>query len=39
MTFIKNNREMVVVAAVITGLFIMACAIGVNFRGGQPWAF
>jgi hypothetical protein len=39
MTFIKDNREIFVLSAVVIGLFVMAAAIGVNVRGGQPWAF
>lgn len=39
MTFIKDNREMLVLSAVVIGLFVMAFAVGYNFRGGQPWAF
>lgn len=36
---IKDNAPTLVLAAVILGLFVMAAAIGVNVRGGQPWAF
>lgn len=39
MTFIKDNAPTLVLAAVIVGLFVMVAAIGVNFRGGNPWTY
>jgi hypothetical protein len=39
LNLIKDNRETIVLTAVITGLFVMAIAIGFYMRGGQPWAF
>lgn len=36
MTFIKNNREIIVLTLVIVGMFVMAAAIGIDFRGGNP---
>lgn len=39
MNFIKDNREMAVVALVIVGLFIMAAGVGVGVRGSRAWAY
>jgi len=37
MQFIRNNEFRFVLAAVVLGVVTMACVIGVEFRGGQPW--
>lgn len=39
MTFIKNNREIIVLVAVITAIFVMGCGLAYNFRGSNPWAY
>lgn len=36
---VKNNREVILLGFVIVGMFAAAIAVGVQFRGGQPWAY
>lgn len=39
MTFIKNNREMVVLTLVVVGMFAGVCFVAYTIRGGQPWLY
>jgi hypothetical protein len=39
MTFIKNNREMIMLTVFLIGLFVMAASIGASVRGTQAWAY
>lgn len=39
MNFIRNNSERIVLGLIIAGMFAMAAGIGINYRGGNPWAY
>ena len=36
---LADNRELIALAVMVIALFAAAAAIGIAFRGGQPWAY